>query len=96
MLGAVCGVGLVKGFQKSLFNRYGGGANFVHEGYTKGTALGAEIVGTSVLVYTVYSATDEKRRARDSHVPVNFQYNHTSFDYIYLLIELNLSWLGLI
>ncbi|KAJ4784333.1 Plasma membrane intrinsic protein [Rhynchospora pubera] len=70
MLGAICGVGLVKGFQKSLFNRYGGGANFVHEGYSRGTALGAEIVGTFVLVYTVFSATDEKRRARDSHVPI--------------------------
>jgi aquaporin PIP len=70
MLGAICGVGLVKGIQKSLFNRYGGGANFVQEGYSTGTALGAEIVGTFVLVYTVFSATDEKRRARDSHVPI--------------------------
>ncbi|KAG9130411.1 hypothetical protein Leryth_004411 [Lithospermum erythrorhizon] len=35
-----------------------------------GTALGAEIIGTFVLVYTVFSATDPKRSARDSHVPV--------------------------
>ncbi|KAE8725083.1 Aquaporin PIP1-1 [Hibiscus syriacus] len=30
----------------------------------------AEIVGTFVLVYTVFSATDAKRNARDSHVPI--------------------------
>ena len=26
-LGAICGVGLVKSFQKAYYNRYGGGAN---------------------------------------------------------------------
>jgi hypothetical protein len=31
----------------------------------------AEIIGTFVLVYTVFSATDPKRNARDSHVPVS-------------------------
>ncbi|KAI5416756.1 Aquaporin PIP2-7 [Lathyrus oleraceus] len=36
----------------------------------KGTPLGAEIIGTFVLVYTVFSATDPKGSARDSHVPV--------------------------
>ncbi|VAH49796.1 unnamed protein product [Triticum turgidum subsp. durum] len=30
----------------------------------------ATIIGTFVLVYTVFSATDPKRSARDSHVPV--------------------------
>ncbi|XP_073039551.1 aquaporin PIP2-7-like [Primulina eburnea] len=69
-LGAICGVGLVKAFMKSFYNRLGGGANFVQPGYNKGTALGAEIIGTFVLVYTVFSATDPKRSARDSHVPV--------------------------
>ncbi|KAJ3682325.1 hypothetical protein LUZ60_014898 [Juncus effusus] len=69
-LGATCGVGLVKGFQKSLFNRYGGGTNTVQQGYSNGTALGAEIIGTMILVYTVFSATDAKRSARDSHIPV--------------------------
>ncbi|XAR59753.1 hypothetical protein NMG60_11015708 [Bertholletia excelsa] len=68
--GAICGVGLVKGFQKAYYVRYGGGANAVAPGYNKGTALGAEIIGTFVLVYTVFSATDPKRNARDSHVPV--------------------------
>ena len=68
--GAICGAGLAKGFQKSFYNRYGGGANTVSHGYNKGTALGAEIIGTFVLVYTVFSATDPKRNARDSHVPV--------------------------
>ncbi|KAJ4977595.1 hypothetical protein NE237_008375 [Protea cynaroides] len=68
--GCICGVGLAKGFQKSLFDEFGGGANLVAPGYSKGVALGAEIIGTFVLVYTVFSATDPKRNARDSHIPV--------------------------
>ena len=71
-LGAICGAGVVKGFQGSHnFELQGGGANVVNHGYTKGDGLGAEIVGTFVLVYTVFSATDAKRNARDSHVPVS-------------------------
>ncbi|KAH0978030.1 hypothetical protein GBA52_027749 [Prunus armeniaca] len=69
-LGAIVGVGLVKAFQKHNYNSQGGGANTVASGYSRGTALGAEIIGTFVLVYTVFSATDPKRSARDSHVPV--------------------------
>lgn len=69
-LGAIAGTGLVKAWQKSYYNLYGGGANTVAHGYTKGSGLGAEIVGTFVLVYTVFSATDAKRNARDSHVPI--------------------------
>ncbi|BAT85711.1 hypothetical protein LR48_Vigan03g237700 [Vigna angularis] len=69
-LGAISGVGLVKAFQKSYYNRYNGGVNLLSDGYSKGTGLGAEIIGTFVLVYTVFSATDPKRKARDSHVPV--------------------------
>ncbi|XP_020259728.1 probable aquaporin PIP2-2 [Asparagus officinalis] len=69
-LGAICGVGLIKGFQKAYYDRYGGGANELADGYSKGTGLAAEIIGTFVLVYTVFSATDPKRSARDSHVPV--------------------------
>ncbi|XWS53272.1 hypothetical protein CRYUN_Cryun11dG0143200 [Craigia yunnanensis] len=69
-LGAICGCGLVKAFQKTHYNNYGGGANELQGGYNKGTGLGAEIIGTFVLVYTVFSATDPKRNARDSHVPV--------------------------
>ncbi|XP_068651612.1 aquaporin PIP1-3-like [Aristolochia californica] len=68
-LGAICGAGVVKGFGKSPYEVSGGGANVVAHGYTKGDGLGAEIVGTFVLVYTVFSATDAKRNARDSHVP---------------------------
>ncbi|KAG6781081.1 hypothetical protein POTOM_013964 [Populus tomentosa] len=72
-LGAICGAGVVKGFQGSHnYELQGGGANVVNHGYTKGDGLGAEIVGTFVLVYTVFSATDAKRNARDSHVPVSF------------------------
>jgi len=70
-LGAICGAGVVKGFEgSSRFELLGGGANSVAHGYTKGDGLGAEIVGTFVLVYTVFSATDAKRSARDSHVPI--------------------------
>jgi aquaporin PIP len=69
-LGAICGAGVVKGFQPGFYEANGGGANQVAHGYTKGDGLGAEIVGTFVLVYTVFSATDAKRSARDSHVPV--------------------------
>jgi aquaporin PIP len=69
-LGAICGAGVVKGFQTTLYMGKGGGANSVAPGYTKGDGLGAEIVGTFVLVYTVFSATDAKRSARDSHVPI--------------------------
>ncbi|KAG6436634.1 hypothetical protein SASPL_101536 [Salvia splendens] len=69
-LGAICGAGVVKGFHKTLYMTKGGGANVVNHGYTKGDGLGAEILGTFVLVYTVFSATDAKRSARDSHVPI--------------------------
>ena len=71
-LGAICGAGVVKGFlhKNHLYETLGGGANYVHHGYTKGDGLGAEIIGTFVLVYTVFSATDAKRSARDSHVPI--------------------------
>ncbi|PQM42114.1 aquaporin PIP 2.1 [Prunus yedoensis var. nudiflora] len=69
-LGAIAGVALVKAFQESYYTKYGGGANELSKGYSKGVGLGAEIIGTFVLVYTVFSATDPKRSARDSHVPV--------------------------
>ncbi|XP_022874253.1 uncharacterized protein LOC111393085 [Olea europaea var. sylvestris] len=70
-MGAICGVGVVKGFGKTLYmTKGGGGTNVVADGYTKGDALGAEIVGTSVLVYTVFSASDAKHRARDTHIPI--------------------------
>ena len=70
-LGAICGAAVVKSFQKSSYEILGGGANTVSTGYGKGAGLGAEILGTFVLVYTVFSATDAKRNARDSHVPVS-------------------------
>ena len=69
-LGAICGAGMVKGFQRHDFETLGGGINVVASGYSKLAGLGAEIVGTFVLVYTVLSATDAKRNARDSHVPI--------------------------
>uniref|UniRef100_M8BDG1 Aquaporin PIP1-3/PIP1-4 n=1 Tax=Aegilops tauschii TaxID=37682 RepID=M8BDG1_AEGTA len=42
-LGAICGAGVVKGFQTTLYQGNGGGANSVAPGYTKGDGLGAEI-----------------------------------------------------
>ncbi|KAL5201798.1 hypothetical protein ABZP36_036152 [Zizania latifolia] len=69
-LGAICGVGIVKGIMKHPYDALGGGANSVSDGYSVGGALGAEIVGTFILVYTVFSATDPKRTARDSFIPV--------------------------
>jgi hypothetical protein len=69
-LGAVCGVGIVKAIMKHPYNSLGGGANEVATGYSVGGALAAEIVGTFILVYTVFSATDPKRTARDSFIPV--------------------------
>ncbi|GMP23329.1 hypothetical protein CsSME_00000963 [Camellia sinensis var. sinensis] len=83
-LGAICGAAVVKGFEGTTrYELLGGGANSVNHGYTKGDGLGAEIVGTFVLVYTVFSATDAKRSARDSHVPVstNTSSIYTKFDY---------------
>jgi aquaporin PIP len=71
-LGAICGAGMVKGVAGGdLYDALGGGANAVAGGFSVGSALGAEIAGTFVLVYTVFSATDPKRNARDSHVPVS-------------------------
>nr|XP_043616056.1 probable aquaporin PIP1-5 [Erigeron canadensis] len=70
-LGAICGAGIVKGFQGERdFELHGGGANVVSKGYSKVHGLGAEIIGTFVLVYTVFSATDAKLSARDSRVPI--------------------------
>ncbi|KVH91873.1 Aquaporin-like protein [Cynara cardunculus var. scolymus] len=87
-LGAICGAGVVKGFEgKTQYNLLGGGANVVAHGYTKGSGLGAEIVGTFVLVYTVFSATDAKRSARDSHVPVCILF---SYLIIALIVALDL------
>ncbi|KAH9288458.1 hypothetical protein KI387_032575 [Taxus chinensis] len=69
-VGAMCGVALVDWFQKASYVSGGGGVNTVQKGYSKTAALATEILGTFVLVYTVFSATDPKRKARDSHVPV--------------------------
>ena len=70
-LGAICGAGMVKGIVGGdLYDTLGGGANAVGSGFSVAAALGAEIAGTFVLVYTVFSATDPKRTARDSFIPV--------------------------
>lgn len=56
---------MVKAFQKADYDRLGGGTNGVALGVTQTVALGAEIIGTFVLVYTVFSATDPKHTARE-------------------------------
>ncbi|RRT37643.1 hypothetical protein B296_00039196 [Ensete ventricosum] len=68
--GAISGVGIARSIMKHQFDTFGGGTNVVALCYSDGAALGAEIIGTFVLVYTVFTATDPKRNARDSHVPV--------------------------
>nr|XP_043626320.1 probable aquaporin PIP2-4 [Erigeron canadensis] len=68
--GAICGCLLVKALQKTYYVVYGGGANELSQGYGLATGLGAEIIGTFILVYTVLSTTDSKRIACDSHIPV--------------------------
>jgi aquaporin PIP len=50
-LGAMCGAGLVRAVHGAQYARHGGGANELAPGYSK-------IVGTFVLVYTVFAATD--------------------------------------
>lgn len=70
-LGAMLGVWMVMILTGIHYDQAGGAVNVVAPGYSKGPALGAEIIGTFVLVYTVLSATDPKRMARDSHVPVS-------------------------
>ncbi|KAI6689868.1 hypothetical protein NL676_026696 [Syzygium grande] len=65
VLGAICGVGLVK----ASYILLRGGANAVAPSYSTSAALGVEIIVTFVLVYTVLSATEPKRRAHDSPVP---------------------------
>ncbi|OMP08146.1 Major intrinsic protein [Corchorus olitorius] len=70
-LGAICGAGVVKGFQgHNKYQMLVGGANVVAHGYTLGSGLGAEIIDTFVLVYIVFFATYAKRNTRDSHVPI--------------------------
>ncbi|KAK4578812.1 hypothetical protein RGQ29_028767 [Quercus rubra] len=69
-LGAIVGAGIVQAFQMGYYERNGGGANMISHGYSKGAGLGAEIIGTFVLVYTVFSATDPKREAKNSIAPI--------------------------
>jgi aquaporin PIP len=57
-LGAVCGAGLVR-VVRSPPGTFA--PLVVGDEYSKGTGLAAEVVGTFVLVYTVFSATDAKR-----------------------------------
>ena len=70
-VGAICGAALVRAVHGGHhYALYGGGANVLAPGYSRTAGLIAEIAGTFVLVYTVFSATDPKRIARDPHVPV--------------------------
>uniref|UniRef100_A0ACD6A7T0 Uncharacterized protein n=1 Tax=Avena sativa TaxID=4498 RepID=A0ACD6A7T0_AVESA len=70
-LGAICGAALVRTVHGARhYELYGGGANELAPGFSAAAGLVAESLGTAVLVYTVLSATDPKRMARDSHVPV--------------------------
>lgn len=94
-LGAICGVGLVKGVMKDDYTKHGGGANTVAVGYSTGAALGAEIIATFLLMYTVFSATDAKRKARDSHVPVSLIHTHIHITHFYFVSKNNYTLLNL-
>jgi aquaporin PIP len=71
-LGAMCGAAIARGVQgHEEFQTFGPVAvNGVYSGHNIPQALAAEILGTFILLYTVLSATDPTRMARDSHVPV--------------------------
>lgn len=69
-LGAICGAGLVKAIMKHPYNMLGGGANSVSPGYSKASALGAEIIGTFILLLTVFAATDEANTAQKPFISV--------------------------
>lgn len=73
-LGAMCGAAIARGVQgHEEFQTFGQVAvNGVYSGHNIPQALAAEIVGTFVLLWTVLSATDPTRMARDSHVPVSY------------------------
>jgi aquaporin PIP len=91
-LGAACGAGIVRALNSAQFLQHGGGANVVDAGYSKGAGLGAEVVGTFVLVYTVLSATDAKRSARDSHIPVSISpWDHTRIELVNVRFVLKLE-----
>ena len=59
-----------KGFQRQDFEMLGGGINVVAFGHPKLAGLGAEIVGTIILVYPVLSTIEAKGNVRDSHVSI--------------------------
>ncbi|KAI4967550.1 hypothetical protein ZWY2020_024691 [Hordeum vulgare] len=65
-LGAICGAGVVKGFQTTLYMGNGGGANSVAPGYTKGDGLGAEI---GDLCARVHRLLRHRRQAQRQRLP---------------------------
>ncbi|KAG0576017.1 hypothetical protein KC19_5G048600 [Ceratodon purpureus] len=72
VLGAIAGAAIAKGVQGDAEFEYfaKGAVNGVQPGHSVQQAIAAEIMGTFVLLFTVLSATDPQRNARDSHVPV--------------------------
>ncbi|KAL5229720.1 hypothetical protein ABZP36_028496 [Zizania latifolia] len=70
-LGAIVGTAIVKGtMDKHAYDSNGGGANVVASGYSRGAALAAEIIGTSILVFIVFYSIDPKLKAMDSSIPL--------------------------
>ncbi|KAG6528238.1 hypothetical protein ZIOFF_010389 [Zingiber officinale] len=57
-----------KGYQKRVYDDKGcDEPNIIVSGFSKGNSLGTEIIETFILIYTIFSATDTKKSARDSH-----------------------------
>ncbi|KAL5792381.1 hypothetical protein ACOSP7_000975 [Xanthoceras sorbifolium] len=68
-LGAICGAAVVKAFNKTRYELLHGGANLANY-ESEFIGMFFEMFGTFVLLYAVFSATDAKRNAIDSLVPV--------------------------
>ncbi|KAL7223782.1 hypothetical protein ACSBR1_025270 [Camellia fascicularis] len=69
-LGAICGAALVKAFMKHHYMMLGGGANSVAAGYSRGSALGAEIFGTFILVWLGDLRRDLERKMEKVLAPL--------------------------
>ncbi|KAH7577943.1 hypothetical protein JRO89_XS01G0318900 [Xanthoceras sorbifolium] len=66
---AICGAAVVKAFNKTRYELLHGGANLANY-ESEFIGMFFEMFGTFVLLYAVFSATDAKRNAIDSLVPV--------------------------
>ena len=69
LAGAMFGTLLARGVNPGAFDRVGGGANSIADGYNWLHAWLLELVTTFILIFVVFVATDQQR-ASTPHVPV--------------------------